>query len=195
VAQPEKLTEEIVRELKRGQNRKEDFRLLYHRYSGPILRFFEKKGVTDGEELKDDVFLVVYNNLEGLREEARFEYWLFTIAKNRYKNWLKQQGARRRLEVSLTGDEDEAKELDRPAPLTANPEHTLLAREKLEQVWEALQALPDQKRLVVILAWVEERSPKEIASTLAITINTVYAHLHQAQKILKEKLGRDFDDL
>jgi RNA polymerase sigma-70 factor (ECF subfamily) len=195
VIRPDKSTEDIVNDLRQGRDPRENFHLLYNRYSGPVRGFFQKKGVTDDEELKDDVFLAVYKNLGLLREETSFDAWLFTIANNRYKNWLKQQTARKRVEVSLSGSEEDDGELDPPAPPTANPESQVLEKEKLEMVWEALQALPEQKRLVAVLAWVEDRSPKEIASILPITVNTVYAHLHQAQKILKEKLGKYFDDV
>jgi RNA polymerase sigma-70 factor (ECF subfamily) len=191
VAEADKSTEEIIRDLKQGRDPAENFRLLYNRYGGPIRNYFEKKGVPESNELKDDVFLAVYQNLEGLREETRFEAWLFKIASNRYKNWLKQQKTAKRV-VSLSDGEEE---IDPPAPTKISPEFKMMEKESLTKVWEALQELPPQKRLVAILAWVEERSPKEIACILPITINTVYAHLHQAQKILKERLKEYFDEL
>ena len=190
MAEAEKSTEEIIRELKQGRNPAENFRLLYNRYGRPIRIYFEKKGVTESNELKDDVFFAVYHNLEGLREETSFEPWLFKIASNRYKNWLKQQKTAKRV-LSLSDGEDE---YDPPAPTQISPEFKMMEKESLTKVWEALQELPPQKRLVAILAWVEERSPKEIASILPITINTVYVHLHQAQKILKERLQGYFDN-
>jgi RNA polymerase sigma-70 factor (ECF subfamily) len=144
VAQQEKTTEEIVRELKQGQDEKENFRLLYCRYSGPIRGFFEKRGVAECEELKDDVFLAVYKNLRGLREGASFESWLFTIAQNRFKNWLKQQKAKKHIEVSLSGGQGGSEEFDLPAPPTANPEIRMLEKEKLEKVWGALEELPER---------------------------------------------------
>src|SRR5688572_13806344 len=159
VAEAEKSTEEIIRDLKQGRDRTENFRLLYNRYSRPIRIYFEKKGVTESNELKDDVFFAVYQNLEGLREENRFEAWLFKIASNRYKNWLKQRKAAKRV-VPLSDGEDE---IDPPAPTQISPEFRMMEKESLTKVWEALQELPPQKRLVAILAWVEERSPKEIA--------------------------------
>jgi RNA polymerase sigma-70 factor (ECF subfamily) len=192
---PEKTTEDIIRDLKQGRDEKENFRLLYNRYAGPIRGFFEKKGVTDCEELKDDVFLAVYKNLERFREESSFETWLFKIANNRYKNWLKQQRARKRIEVSPGGDREDMEEMGPAAPPTVGPEVEMLEKEKLEKVWEALQALPDQKRLVAILAWVDEQSPKEIASILPVSINTVYVHLHQAREILRERLREYFGDV
>ncbi len=192
---PDKTTEEIISDLKQGRDPKENFRLLYDRYAEPIRLFFEKRGVTDSKELKDDVLLAVYKNLAGLREDASFEAWLFKITHNRYKNWLKQQKARQRVEVPWGGGGYDVEGMEPPAPPTMNPELKMLEKEKLEKVWEALQALPDQKRLVAMLAWVDERSPKEIAAILPITINTVYVHLHQAQKILREKLRGYFDDV
>ncbi|MBI4471003.1 MAG: sigma-70 family RNA polymerase sigma factor [Acidobacteria bacterium] len=175
----EKTTEEIIRDLKQGREPKENFRLLYDRYSIPILGFFRKRGVNDAEELKDDVFVAVYNNLEGLREETKFEYWLFAIARNKYKNWLKSEKSRGTFEGSTAGEIEDLDEWDPPAPVRMNPEYALLEREKVSRVLEVLHSLPDQKRLVAILAWVEERSPKEIAAILPITIN----HLGEAELI------------
>jgi RNA polymerase sigma-70 factor (ECF subfamily) len=183
-------TEEIIRDLKQGRDPAENFRLLYERYAGPIRGFFAKRGVTEPEVLKDDVFVAVYQNLERLRDEARFDAWLFMIARNKYKNWLKQRMAVQRVEVLRSG----AGEIDPPAPATASPERKVIDKERLEKVWQTLLQLPPQKRLVAIMAWVDERSPKEIASILPITINTVYAHLHQAQKIMRERLGEYFHE-
>lgn len=199
MAQPEKTTEEIIRELKQGRDREENARLLFQRYYGHVYRFFRSKGILpeDGEELTEDVLISVYNKLDELREEPKFENWMFRIAMNVYRNEIERRGAKKRAvtEVRLEGDADGLEELHlRPSP-AVDPETEVLEKEKLEKVREALRALPEQMRSCLLLRVDDELSYREIAAVMGISVNTVSVHLHQARKVLKEKLGRYFGEL
>jgi RNA polymerase sigma-70 factor (ECF subfamily) len=195
----EKTTERAVQDFKRGEDREENARLLFRRFHGQVTRFFISKrfSAEDSEELAEDVFVSVFNNMDQLREEAKFENWVCRIAMNIYKNELERRGAKKRAgtEIPLESDPNG---LDDPAELVApkaNPEALVLERERLEKVREALHQLPQQMRHCVVLRVDNELSYAEIASIMDISPNTVSAHLHQARKLLKERLSEYFGDV
>ncbi len=74
--------------------------------------------------------------------------------------------------------------------LSSAPDIELMARTLDGPIQEALQALPEEFRTVVILADIEDLSYEEISQTLGCPIGTVRSRLHRGRAILKEKLKR-----
>ncbi|MEE8585792.1 MAG: RNA polymerase sigma factor, partial [Acidobacteriota bacterium] len=62
----------------------EDFYLLYNLYSRPIFNFVRRLSgsANDAEDLTQDTFFKVHNELGKLRDPKQFKYWLFRIARN-----------------------------------------------------------------------------------------------------------------
>jgi RNA polymerase sigma-70 factor (ECF subfamily) len=70
-----------------------------------------------------------------------------------------------------------------------------LEKEKLEKLREALVHLPQQMRHCAHLRVVHDLSYAEIAAVMGISVNTVKAHLHQAQKALRTQLSSYFEEI
>ncbi|HXF05039.1 MAG TPA: RNA polymerase sigma factor [Blastocatellia bacterium] len=199
----EKANEAILRELGQGLNVQENFRLLFERYYGPIYRFFRRKGMSpeDARDLTQEVFFSVYRGMGELRESARFEKWLYRIAKNTYINEMERRGAKKRTAAEISLEEIQASTPESPfgapsgAVATADPMETVLENEKLNKLREAIEQLPVQMRRCVYLRLVKEQSVQEIATILGISVNTVKAHLHQARKTLRERLSALFGEV
>jgi RNA polymerase sigma-70 factor (ECF subfamily) len=199
---PKKTTEEIVAELQQGRDREENFRLLYERHYGQLFRFFRNKLLPpeDCRDLIQKVFISVYRGLGGFRHDSQFETWLFKIALNAYVSEIEHRRAGKRdgVQVSLDGERSEEgapSPLHRIADERADPAGALLDQEKLEKMREAMRELPEQMRRCVQLRLVKELSYQEIAAVMGVSINTVKAHLHQSQKVLREKLSKYFGAL
>jgi RNA polymerase sigma-70 factor (ECF subfamily) len=186
-------------------DREQHFRGIFERYYGQVHRFFRRKGMEaeDARDLAQEVFLHVYKGLPGLRQEAQFQSWLFTISANVYKNELERLGAKKRAAVHVplepfdrdsSGDKtgpQGAQALDpKPRPMEA-----LLEKEKLERLREALTELPEQMQRCIRLRLAEDKPYQEIAEALGISINTVKAHLRQARSALRVKLTPYFAEL
>lgn len=131
----------------------------------------------EAEDLAQDVFVKAYHALDGFHGDALFSTWLYRITANSCLNHRK----RRRREATTA--------LDGPAPTApdgaANPQ-SLLERKELKLLLEkAIQALPQDQRLVLILRDIEGLSYEEIADSTGLELGTVRSRLHRARSALR----------
>jgi len=138
--------------------------------------------------------------LTTLRQEEQFESWLFAIAHNVWCSLIESRTAQKRSATLLSLDWESESD-DRP-PLAArladsgpDPFTIALDKEKLEKLREALQNLPQQMRRCAQLRVVQDLSYAEIAALMGLSVNTVKAHLHQAQKALRTQLSSYFEGI
>ena len=193
---------ELIREIKQGRNVEANFRWLFERHHAQILRFFRRKGFDreDCRDLTQETFISVYKGLRDLRHEEQFESWLFAIAHNVWCSLIESRSAQKR-SVKLLSLEGEGESGDRPpvaariADKGADPLTVVLENEKMEKLREALQCLPQQMRRCAQLRVVHDLSYVEIAQLMGLSVNTVKAHLHQAQKALRAQLSFYFEEL
>ncbi len=198
-----KTTEQIVEDLKRGLNREANYRLLFERYHDQVYRFFQRKGMSreDCRDLTQDVFVSIHKGLKGLREHSQFHNWLFRIARNTFRNELEKRRAKKRegrllsLEDKQTKSPEQRASESKVTELKSGPMEVLLEKERLEKLGSAIKDLPPQMRRCVQLRVLKALSIAEIAAVMRISPNTVKAHLHQARKVLREGLGRDFSEI
>jgi RNA polymerase sigma factor (sigma-70 family) len=196
-------TEECVRRFKQGRDREENFRILFERYYAQIRRFFLRKGLSpeNSSDLTQETFFSVYKGLDGFREEAQFESWLYTVALNAFFRKLEMENADKRKGEMESLDSEYGQAEDSPLPPRQiidprpTPVEEVLEKEKLGVLRSGLDQLPEQMRRCTQLRLAHDLSYQEIASLLRININTVKAHLHQAKKSLKEKLGPYFNEV
>jgi RNA polymerase sigma-70 factor (ECF subfamily) len=196
----DKTTEEIIQDLRRGTVGDDSFRILFDRYCRQVTRFFRRKGLLaeDAEDLTQEVFISVYKSIGGLHDPLQFESWLFRIALNAFRNHLEYGQAKKREGVNvplpdgyIQGEENEDR-LSRATPAEAgyqdDPVQGLIDGERRDAVHAAIATLPEQMRRCVLLRLTYDLTYVEIAPLMEISVNTVKAHLHQARKILAERL-------
>jgi len=193
---------ELIREIQQGRNVEENFQRLFERHYPQILRFFRRKGF-DPEECRDltqETFISVYKGLKDLRQPEQFESWLFAIAHNVWCSQIESRTAQKRSAklLSLDGGSESGDSLPIVARLadgSADPLTLTLEKEKLEKLREALQHLPKQMRRCAQLRAAHDLSYAEIAALMSISVNTVKAHLHQAQEALRARLSSEFGEI
>jgi RNA polymerase sigma-70 factor (ECF subfamily) len=168
----------------------EVYRLFRRRVHG----FFAVRRFTadESEELTQETFIRVFNAIEGLHSSSRFATWLFEIATNIYRNELRRRGAAKRdafeesiedlVESQAAGRSDALAALSSKLP---DPLHGTMRREQLETLRTEISLLPPQMRRCVFLRLYQDLKYREIAALMRISIETVKAHLHQAQKRLR----------
>jgi RNA polymerase sigma-70 factor, ECF subfamily len=134
--------------------------------------------VQDAEDLTQQVFLLAQQRLEQLRQSERARGWLFAILRNLFLKTVHQPTPVVATNVGLNLDKVPA--ADEEIPVV--DERTLQA---------AINELPPEFRLVVVMYYFEESSYREIAEKLEMPIGTVMSRLARAKRHLRSTLWQD----
>ena len=162
--------EELISAFRRGSS--DAFDDLFARYREPIWRFFRRR-VSDparAEELSQDTFVALVQNAARYVPSAPFRRYLFGIA---FNIWL---AARRRPQLTVTAPE----RWDPPAAVT-DPTRAIWIR-------QALEALPELDRDVLMLREYDQLDYAEIAEVTGVAIGTVRSRLFRARAALRAEL-------
>jgi RNA polymerase sigma-70 factor, ECF subfamily len=146
----------------------------------------------DAEDLVQETYLRAYRGFGGFREGTNLKAWLYKILTNTFINTYRAK-KRRPDEVDLDDSTEDFFLFRRLGGLEAadanrTPETEVLDSIPDEVVKEALEALPEQFRMAVLLADVEGFSYKEIAEIMDVPIGTVMSRLHRGRKALQKSL-------
>jgi len=145
----------------------------------------------DAEDLVQETYLRAFRFFDSYQPGTHIKAWLFRILRNTFIN--RYRAARVRPEevdfdkVELAYDKLVDRQfIDTHQP--PSPEKLVLDGVLDEEIEQAMAALPEEYRTVVIMALVEELSYKEIASALSIPLGTVMSRLHRGRKQLQGAL-------
>ncbi|MBN1436032.1 MAG: sigma-70 family RNA polymerase sigma factor [Sedimentisphaerales bacterium] len=162
---------------------KSAFGQLVHRYEKELynflLRFLGKNSLA--EEAFQETFLQVHIASESFDFSRKFRPWLYTIAANKARDLLRHHGRRPAVHITALDDDTGSSELwdvlmrdDTTAP------EILEQREDQELVRHCVSELPEHLREILILAYFEQLSYKEMSQSLDIPLGTVKSRLHAA---------------
>jgi RNA polymerase sigma-70 factor, ECF subfamily len=185
----------LIDKILAGIDVEESSRKLYELHYRKVLNFFRRKGCSpeDSSDLTQDVFSRVFKAIDTFRRESRFERWLFEIATNAFRNYLRGRGADKRdaveLSIDVSVEDESAQRVPELAAEEANPLESMIEKERRAKLRAALEGLPPQMRTCCLLRYKKGLKYQEIATVMKISIETVKAHLHQARKRLIDLLG------
>ena len=145
----------------------------------------------DAEDLVQETYLKAYKYYDKFTEGTNFKAWLFKILKNTFINsYRKRQSEPLKSDFADIEDAFENKVSEEVTGKLKNPEQELLKDVLDEDVQRALEALPDDYRMAVILADLEGFSYKEIAEILEVPLGTVMSRLYRGRKLLEAEMLR-----
>jgi RNA polymerase sigma-70 factor (ECF subfamily) len=200
--QPSPSDDALVRAVAGGSQ--EALAALYDRHADGIfaaaVRLSGDRGVA--EEVVQETFLALWNRAELFDPQtASLNAWLRAIARNRTVDRLRAAGRRPNLVPFVSGggsDQLESDAFDRLAVgrglvaggrASADPEDAVADHELQSTLREAIAAMPDVERVVILLAYQDELSQSEIAERLGWPLGTVKTRTRRALARLREALG------
>jgi RNA polymerase sigma-70 factor (ECF subfamily) len=178
--------EQLVTAYRAGRG--EAFDLLVHRYHTELFHFLVRfvSSRATAEDIFQEAFLQVHQSIGTFDPGRRFKPWLFTIAANKARDHLRKTNRRPAgggVDIAAVDDEDQASGraiidlLKADLPL---PSQALEEAETRQRVRRVIEALPTHLREVLLLAYFNQFSYKEISSMLQIPLGTVKSRLHAA---------------
>jgi len=145
----------------------------------------------EAEDIAQEVFCTVFKSVRSFRGESKFSTWLYRVTLNHCKNRLKYLGRRHYRETRSIEDVAESRFDDTAAlPRTGRPDQRMEQAELQRLVGEAIAALEEEQRALLLLRDVQELSYQEIVEITGLPEGTVKSRLHRARMALKERLGR-----
>jgi RNA polymerase sigma-70 factor (ECF subfamily) len=175
--------EQLLQEYLDGQ--KSSFEQLVRRHTPElhqfVLRFTSDSGAA--EDVVQETFLQVHNSASAFDPARRFKPWLFTIAANKARDYLRRRTRRREVPFEAQVDnEDEMgrRFLDLLSGNDVLPHEDLLQDEKRSAVRGVMGAMPTKLSEVLVLAYYHRFAYKEIAEIIGIPLGTVKSRLHAA---------------
>ncbi len=170
------------------------FEALVRRYQDRVFslafRFLRDRAIA--EEVAQDVFVSVFQHVQGFQKSSKFSTWLFRIVANQCHNKAKYLRRRKhhQQESIDSGAETEDGELRRELPAEGESPEELSARRRLNaRIQDAISALDEDHRLIVLLRDVEDLSYEEIGEALGLAEGTVKSRLHRARNELRARLS------
>jgi len=163
---------------------------LMTRWQTPLVRFVYRYIGNQDEaiDVAQETFIRIYQNRHSYRPTAKFSSWLFTIASNLCRNYLRRE--RRHPTISI--DDDDTNEGSAATRTLVSPHKTpsdtAEQNDTARRVKESIQSLPHDLKTVVLLFEYEDLSYDEISTVLGCTPKAVETRLYRARKVLREKL-------
>jgi len=147
------------------------------------------RNAADAEDLVQETYLRAFRGFAGFQEGTNLKAWLYRILTNSFINTYRKK-QREPQTVEGPDDIDEWYLFDRlgARSVEESAESTVLDQIPDAEVKAALESLPENFRLAVLLADVEGFSYKEIAEIMDVPIGTVMSRLHRGRKGLERAL-------
>jgi len=180
----EKLSDaELLERYKEGDEAA--FREIVNRYRNSLYAFLRQ--FLNQQDLVEDVFqetfLQLFSSRDSFDPSRPLRPWLFTIAANKAKDALRKSQRTSAVPIgTMTEDEDMSFDevLNSLTSDTAVPYDEVERNETAEQVSDVIANMPENLREILILAYFQRFSYKQMADALSIPIGTVKSRLHTA---------------
>jgi len=169
---------------------KHAFDLLVGKYQRKLGRLLSRfiRDPAEVEDVTQEAFIKAYRALPSFRGESAFYTWLYRIGINTAKNYLVSQS--RRAPTTTEFDTDDAETFEDGDHLRDinTPESVLLSKQIGETVNTAMDALPEELRVAIVLREIEGLSYEEIAQIMNCPIGTVRSRIFRAREAVAARL-------
>lgn len=189
--------EKLIDLFRKGKD--DAFETLVTRYRHELFHFLVRfvGNRYSAEDIFQEAFLQVHQSIETFDITRRFKPWLFTIAANKARDFLRRSIQRHTAALSAkVGDSDDGIEfLDLMQADLPMPQQNLEQKELREKVRACAAAMPDHLREILLMAYFHRFPYKDIADMLSIPLGTVKSRLHAAVATFAEMWKNQYGDM
>lgn len=176
--------QELIDELKSGNA--DAFRKIVFGYQQMVVRtaFAYLKNLNEAEDLAQEVFISVYENISKFRGESNLKTWIYRITINKSINEIRRLKWKQKLvklENFFTSNEDHF--VDNVTPLKL-----LLDKQGEQAVDEAMAKLPQNQRTAFILHKYDDLSHQEISEIMQMSVSSIESLIFRAKQNLQKNL-------
>ncbi len=161
------------------------FELIVRRHMRELYQFvvrFTSDSVA-AEDVVQDTLIQVHRSAESFDPEKRFKPWLFTIAANKARDFIRRRTRRRELPINAKmTEEDQSSQhfVDLFSAELPEPDSEMMTEEGRKFVRQVVEAMPEKLREILILAYFHRLPYRDIADVVGIPVGTVKSRLHAA---------------
>jgi RNA polymerase sigma-70 factor, ECF subfamily len=168
----------------------ESFNELILRWERPIyaLAYRTIGREQDARDVCQETFLRAFRALPGFRGQAKFSSWLYRIALNLCRDWVRRE--RRTPVIEAPADVDLI-ELAAAAEPSESIEQLVARRDEIRVVERAMARLPEEQRTTIILKEYHGLTFREIADLVGCPLSTVKTRLYQGLTVLRRELAKE----
>ena len=183
----EQLDEDLVLRVQRGDKKAYD--LLVIKYQHKIIQLVNRylKDPSEAQDVAQEAFIKAYRALDSFRGDSAFYTWLYRIAINTAKNYLVSR-SRRNTQYEIDVQDAEAVENAPQLQGLETPERLLLNDEIVETIKKAINNLPEEMRIAIMLREFDGLSYEEIAEAMDCPVGTVRSRIFRAREAIDNKL-------
>ena len=163
------------------------FQRIYDLFARKILNFvYRMVGSTEeAEDLTQETFVTVYQKLGSLKDDEKFEPWLFRIARNYvYQRYRRRTPAM----VSVDEQDEEGRNMTELVDERKGPQEAFQAEELEQVVHGVIDDLPEKYREVFVLSAIEHLSYQEIAEIVGRSLPSVKTDIHRARLQVRQRV-------
>jgi RNA polymerase sigma-70 factor (ECF subfamily) len=174
---------ELIRRSQSGDG--EAFGVLIERYKGKVfsLAYGFARDRATADDLAQEIFIKAYFSLPRFKAKSGFGTWLYRIAVNHAKDYLRKNRNRLKdLSIEEVGEQ-------RLAAPEESQEDIRLEEERRALVLAALERLPEKYRIILTLRDIKGMSYEDISRILGLSAGTVDSRLHRARQKLRQRLA------
>ncbi len=145
----------------------------------------------DAEDTMQEVLLKSVTNLPKFENPKALMVWLYKVAKNRCLMSRRKSKFAPKEDLSLQDLMPDRQELQKLSGIPdGTPETSLLRRESAKRLREAVQKLPAEYRLILVLHDMEELSDSDVAEITGLRSGTIRVRLHRARLFVRKELAK-----
>ena len=181
-------SEELMAKIAKGDE--DAFEILVNRHQTSVLnlvyRFIGDR--TQAKDLAQEVFIRVWQSAKTYKPQAKFTTWIYRITTNLCFNELKSSRRRKWFSFNRSDEDGEHTFEETLSDSAPSAEDLLLEKERSRQISDALQSLPENQRMAMILKRYDDLSYEEIGQVIGCSVSAVESLLVRAKRALREKL-------